>query len=298
MATQAAIRQRVRNKLYSLVPPARPYVDRLNDTLSASAADTTVTVYTGTSWKAGDIVELPGGEQLYITGVATNDLTVIRAWNGTTLETAATGIVLLKNPRYDLATIDQSITDCLESLENLGVFTYGYGSLTLVAGQTAYQLTESDVLGVIGVYYKETTTLEPIPLPFNYSRKLSSTPFTNNHTLSVWDWGGKAAGDTLYYTYKKKIDSVTDLLARQDELVVWGAAYRMLLGTVSPETHDPGKRTDRTVQPGTTSRDASRLEYEFNNMVRLERAVLETEIQKLMPGNLQIGRARRWRGGA
>lgn len=298
MATQAAIRQRIRNKMYSLVPPARPFATTCNDTVTADSADVTITVTDGGVWVAGDIAEAPGGEQWYVTAVAGNNLTVIRQWNGTTLETAAAGTILLKNPRFDLSTIDQVITDTLLSYENLGIYTFGTGSLTLVAGQDAYQPSESDILGMVGVYYKTDTSLLPYPLPFIYSDNLNSTPYSNGQTLILLDWGGKAAGDTLYYTYKKKIDSVTDLLTRQDELTVLGAVYRLLLGTVAPETHDPGKRTDRTVQPGQTGRDASRIEFEFQTMARLERAVLEADAHKLLPGNPALGRMRRWQAGA
>lgn len=298
MATQSTMRQRVRNKLYSLVPPYRPFADTLNDTLAASAADVTVTVTLGGSWQAGDIVELPGGEQLYVTAVSVNNLTVIRAHNGTTLETAATGITLLKNPRFDLATIDQSITDCLLALENQGVYAFGYGSLTLVAGQDTYQPAETDILDVIALYYEQDTSLDPVAVPFAYKSRLHATPFTGTHVLIVRGWGEQAAGELLYYTYKQKIDSVTDLLARQEEIVIWGACYRLLLGTVVPETHDPGKRTNRTVQPGQTNRDSARLRFEYMEMVRLEHAILETELAGFLPGDFRIGRGRRWKYGA
>lgn len=62
----------------------------LNDTLTASVSDVTVTVTNGALVKAGEVI-LVDSERMLVQSVTGNDLTVIRAYEGTTLAAHSTG---------------------------------------------------------------------------------------------------------------------------------------------------------------------------------------------------------------
>lgn len=58
--------------------------DQVNDGTGMLAGDTTMTVDNGSRFRAGDVVKVPRtGENVLVTAVATNDLTVVRGWGST-----------------------------------------------------------------------------------------------------------------------------------------------------------------------------------------------------------------------
>lgn len=63
----------------------------LNDTLTADLKDQTVTVSDGTKVHQGEVIQLES-EQMLVRSIAGNDLSVDRAYNGTTLAAHSTGI--------------------------------------------------------------------------------------------------------------------------------------------------------------------------------------------------------------
>jgi hypothetical protein len=77
-----------------MIVTARTWVDSTQNLggpgLAASAADVSVPVTTGSAFAAEEVL-LVGSEQMLVTDVAGNTLTVKRAWNGSTLAVHATG---------------------------------------------------------------------------------------------------------------------------------------------------------------------------------------------------------------
>ncbi len=63
----------------------------LNDTLTEDVSDVTITLTDGTKVKAGEVVTFDS-ERMLIVSISGNDLTVIRAWDGSTLAAHSTGI--------------------------------------------------------------------------------------------------------------------------------------------------------------------------------------------------------------
>jgi hypothetical protein len=58
--------------------------DQVNDGTGMNGSDTTMTVDNGSRFRAGDVVKVPRtGENVLVTAVATNDLTVVRGWGST-----------------------------------------------------------------------------------------------------------------------------------------------------------------------------------------------------------------------
>src|SRR3972149_123635 len=106
MATQASIRTRLKDTLYSALPPARPFMHKISGTYSTGA--TTMNVDDGTNFAVGDVIEFEAtGDQYFVQEVAANALTVIPDYNGTTSSTHFDDSRILKNPRFTLQQIDQ-----------------------------------------------------------------------------------------------------------------------------------------------------------------------------------------------
>jgi hypothetical protein len=303
MATAAEIRQRVFDYLYGSFPTESPFATTLAASYTSGA--TTITVLDEDNWAPQDIVENPGtGEQMLVVGVTTNDtnvLTVIRGFAGTTAAASAgTDDLLYKNPRFSVKKVDDAVTTCLGYLENLGVHVFGNGTITRADPKKFYELTETDIvlnMGVLRVYEFDSNDELPRTLPFRYQFNLGTDAASLSGTgtgVYVQDWGQTANGSDVYFSYAQRIDDVTNLLGRQEELVVLGAVVILLGGTVIPATHDPGQRTDRTTQPGQTSRDVRHFQGRFFMETRQEAANLTLERQKLLHEPTKFARARRW----
>jgi len=296
MATAAVIRQRIRDNVYSAALNERPFASLTNGSITDSA--TSVVVDEGDYFSMGDIIEfLDDGEQCYVTASAVETLTIIRGWNGTTAAAQADNSIIIKNPRLSVKQIDDATTATLHQLGTLGVHTWGYGEITLVAGQEWYDLTATDILDYPGVvwlgYVENTTTDLPISLPFKYETHMKSDITTSTHGLHVWDWGDKAAGAKLYFTYAQVIDATTDLLSRQEELVVLGATARLLGKVLAPRTHDPGRLTDKNLDPKYDVNSARWYQAEFFMQSRVEAGLLRAEARQ-HANNVQLAHARRW----
>lgn len=292
MATTADLRQRTFDNLYSARLQERPFVDLC--TASFTSIGTTVTVSDGANWARGDILEpQTTGEQMFVAAVAGNDLTVRRGWNGTTA-TASAGSddAVNKNPRITIKQVDDAVTNILRELEGHGIHAWGTAGLTLVADQYDYDISETDVIAVNSVHYLDDDG-EIRPLPFSYVNNIGAGT-AQGHLLTLYQWGDKTNGDTVYYTYKQRLDNVSKLLTRQEELVVLGATLRLLGATMAPRTHDPGKHSDRTVQAGQGGRDARFYQTEFIMAARREATNLKVEADR-QPHNVASSRASRWR---
>jgi len=297
MATLADLQQRVKNNLYSQAPHEHPFVTLLNES-GFDASETNVTLDTGmgASFVTGDVLEIED-EQMYVVSVSSDILTVIRGWNGTTGATHNQNTPMYKNPRFTQQMLEDYILEVVNSFEDWGVHGFGTGSGTLVATQTYYDITESDVLeefGVLQVYYPEDTSLLPLPLPFRYVNGLHATVSTSGHGLHLWERGQLTSTGTFYYTYAQQLTSTSSLSVHQEGLLVTGASAMALGATIGPATHDPGARTDRTVSPGQTSRDVRFWQGKWFTEVRAEAARIALERSKFKVGTMRGKRGQRW----
>jgi hypothetical protein len=266
----------------------------------ANGTTTTITVADGTNWAENDILEIDEtDEQCLVRSVATNDLTVIRGWAGTTAAAAADAGIIYKNPRFTKQQITDSINAAVSSLEMWGIHDFGTGSIGYDDTVKYHELSESDIdeqYGVLSVYYVEANTLLPRPLPFRRAYHNLSTAhasYSQGRGLVLGDWGTVTTGESVYYTYAKKLTSTT-LSDAQAELVVLGSSALVLGKAVIPRTQDPGARTDRTVQPGQEARDGRWFQAEFFIRARAEAAQCTVKRQAV-PGSVQTKRAVRWR---
>ena len=305
MATAAELRQRVYDYLYGQTPTEKPFESII--TASYTNVATTVAVTDGDDWSEGDIVEnIETGEQMLVTSVSVNNLTVVRAQNQTTAAASSgTDDQLRKNPRFTIKELDDALEEALNAMGRWGIHGFDTGSLTLVASQWFYGITETDVspeYGVLAVYYPDTTTEIPVGLPFRYLTDISTAPseYSVGQGIVLMSKGDRATTDTLYYTYAQSYDFDTDLdttIAKvelaHEELVVTAAVSRVFGHSISPATQDPGRRTDRTVPPGQTTRDGRWYQGVFFIEARAEQGRVALRRLRL-PGTVRGRRGRRW----
>lgn len=293
--TQSSLRNRITRLVYSSRPALRPYTDKIR-TNAHNIGDTTLDVSDGTSWAADDLVEFEDGEIASVTSVASNVLTVVRAQWGTTESNHAVGTGLTKNPRFSIQEIDDAIEtviyDLYPQLYVLSTISFG----TVIAGKYWYPISTANVYDVVGVFHEDVGSLIPRPIMgWTYRQGLDATEFTNVAGLVFPGYSGATVGTAMYIIVKKKITAATDLLDRQEPLVAIGAAYHLLGGETVSRSHDPGQRTDRTVQPGQDSRDSIWFLREYRAALTKEEIRLRQDMEWI-PSNRVQSRRRRFRG--
>jgi len=300
MATQANLRTLIRANLYGQSPVEDVFASTLGAAIGTTAT-TSVTVADGTFWAQGDLLEVDEtGEQLLITAVATNTLTVIRGFNGTTAATATDGGVVWKNPRFSIAQIDQGIAVALDAFELWGVHSFNQGTITISALKNYYELSDTDIsptYGVLSVYYPESISEVPIPLPFRpayFNLGTGPSAYSQGQGIHLLSSGDLAAGETAYYVYAQKLSDVANLSSLQADILVLGATAVILGKAIIPFTQDPGARTNRTIQGGQVVRDGRFFQSEYFLRVTAEAARVAVERQRF-PTTVHLGRAARWR---
>lgn len=305
MATLTSIRNRIYRHLYAAYPKSRPFQSL--DTAGVTPSGTTVTVTDGNDWEEGDILEWEDGDLALVTAVATNNLTVVRDYLGSTGATHAANSLVSKNPRFTIQQIDDAIRGAMSVLGTWGIHTFGTGSVTLAASEWYYELSDTDIAdnyGVLAVYYVEDTTKQPVYLPFKYAEHLSTADvdWSEGRGITIMSKGDRDTTGTLYYTYAKSYNPVSDNLStvvalledQHEELVVLSATANLMGMTVVPMTQDPGRRTDRSTPPGQTSRDGRWFQGEFYIKVRAEAARMAMR-RAGVGGARRTQRPRRWR---
>lgn len=254
--TQAELRTAVKQEVYGADVTIRPYETTLAQI--SVAADTSLDVFagTGTAWTAGDIGEFDDGEQVLVLSVTTDALTVKRAYKGTAADRAV-GDVLAKNPKYSIPQIDQALQHVMQDLAPDVYLPYTI-SLTFDSTTTWYPFTtagDDQVFEVVTVYYDPTDGDQPQAAPvWQFQRDVPSAGFTKTLGLVIPASINLAAGATIYVNTKKEMLLVTELPDRMKTMAIMGATYHVLGGGDVRRIHDPGKRTDRTVQPGSEAR--------------------------------------------
>lgn len=253
--TAAQIRTAIKDELFGAGVTERPFETLL--TAISLAADDTLDVLDGDAWDVGDIGEFADGEQVFVKSVALNVVTVVRGWNGTTAADRAVDDVLTKNPKWTIKQIDQAFDWVLQDLRP-DVYDLETKELTYDPSTRWYDLSaagDDRIYDVLTVYYKPTNEDHPASIDaWMYQRDVSSAGFTATHGLIVPQSIQITSGSTFYALVKKEIQAVGDLADNMKSMVVMGAVYHLLGASDIRRLHDPGKRTDRTVQPGSEAR--------------------------------------------
>jgi len=259
MATQAVVRQRVKDYLYGSTYNQRPYEDVLNNSGDVGSSDTTITPTNSSNWGTGDILEFnTTGEQCLVTNKSGDVLTIVRGYNGTTAASVTDATLITKNPKFTISKIDNAISAIVDELYP-EVYVFSTGSGTISNTNWYYALSDTGLKEVLSVYYPRTASMgnnEPATInTWKMNKHMATAAFSQGIGISMWDYGELKNGDTFYYTFKKEIADVTDLYDRQVELVVLGAVFKLMGSTVPPSTTDT-KDTRQVTQPGQESSDS------------------------------------------
>lgn len=299
MATQAVLRQRVLDQLYSAQPQSRPQRLRVNGAHNSSADPVAVDDATGVS--VGDLLESEAGEQLYVYDVSSNNLSVDRGENGTTAATIGDNERLYINPVWSQKLVDDAIDATLKDLSSQGIYRIkGGNAITLVAGQDEYEIVATDIRpekGVLSLFYEEPVTgaIEAVPFQNVWDAGNQIHATGAGMAVHVIDWGRQAAGDTLEVIYAADltVEVDTDDEPLLEDLIVQGSVAYVLMASEGPRIHDPGRYTDRTVQPGQTIRDAGSFRATYQRNAWRYKAHLRNKERNLPGGRWR--RARRFR---
>jgi len=262
-----------------------------------TADGASMTVADGDIFSPGAVLEFEDGDLYKVTAVADDVLTVIPNWEGTESEDHADGEHFWIDPRLSRSVIDQALDAAIEAMPSFGIWRWDTAAITLVADQYFYELSDTDYRphpGIIGAYYPETTSLVPVAVPFRPFSLVHADVSSTGVGVHLWEWGDRTAGDDIYITYSSEIAAITDLMDRQEELVVLWAANYALGHTIIPSTMDPGHRTNQTIQGGQEVRDARWFQAQFYMAAKAEQALLKVEARKLVPQPRMFGRMRRW----
>jgi hypothetical protein len=255
--TAADIQEAVRDEVFSAGVTDRPFVAQINGAILDS--DTTITMDDGTPWAPQDIGEFDDGEQVLVVSVSTNDLTVIRGWNGTTAAAQSDNAILTQNPRFTRKQIDQALQHMLEDLRPT-LYDLETKTLTYDPTTTWYEFSAADdarIINVVSVYYKASGVDHPYPVEFyRFQREVDSTAFSGARGISMPAQLHLATGSSVYVLVRKEVQTISDCPDNWKSMLIMGVVYHLLGGANVARTQDPGKRTDRTVQAGQEGRDS------------------------------------------
>lgn len=258
--SQATLIQRIRTILND-----NPYIDACVEAMDASEVGLDVT--DGTKYAAGIIVEFQtDGEQCLVTSVATNTLTVIRGYNGTTAATHSINALMALDPVFSYMAITDAIAACIRGLwphvyklvaESVTPVTTGNRYYDLAAGSvlmkeisSAYQIIGTGATSTVFAYGVHRGAY-PIDLMFNMpTSKVSSgiayyIPFLKATDTVILVNGiteiTATVGSGLY----------SDLLEGiQVDCVTYLAAARLIAATdISRTTQEDISMGDATVVP-------------------------------------------------
>ena len=287
--TQDSLRTRIRALLYGGRPQEVPYQDALQGNLTA--AGTSVDVLDGTQWTAGDLVDFDDGDQALVTAVATNTLT-LRRFGGAT--THSTDDVIYKNPRYTTRAIDDAVDHVLQDLWPQ-VWLIATQELTYSSGTYWYEIADDQLKEILTAYYADTSYGFPRALiGWKQFSGVDATQFANAQGIYLPFSLGLNDATTFWVVYRAELNDVTNLLDRQEGLVAYGAVAMLMPAANIHRTTDPGRWTDRTVQPGQDARDGLYFTREFEQLRRRERIRL-LEDEDRLPKNIHAEARRRFR---
>lgn len=294
MATTASLREEVRNNIFSAYPAERPFLE-----VSPGFTDvaTTFAVTDGENYSYGTIIDnWETGEQMFVTSIATNTLTVARGFNGTTATASTAGDILAADPRITVKDIDTKLDAIIRDLRTHGLYKVETIELTLNEQVYTYSLELGDLVeppGIIAIYYEDPSYNIPVSIPFKRQSPVTADIAAAGESLRIDPGSWNNAASTAYVLAATEYADATELPGSLEEAVVLGTTGRLIGRMISPMLQDPGHLTNRTVPQGQPSRDARWYQGEYLTTVRRLAAELAAKDYGL--GTVRLNRAQRWR---
>lgn len=222
---------------------------------------TSLTVASGTGFAAQHVIEIDS-EQMYVSAVSTNTLTIVRGFNGTEPTEHAVGAYVIGNPTVTLLDLLDAANAELASLsspEN-GLYRVWHADITASTGNIGFNLAPlAGFLDVIKVAYRATPSLNqwkpihgwqvqrdallddfPSGVGISFPGGLPGT-----YTTRVWY---KAAFGSLSGLPAEDVVAVTGLPATAIDILAMGAALRTVEAREIHRTQTSAQGDTRRVQ--------------------------------------------------
>jgi len=261
-------------------------------TAQSLAADTTIDVNDGTDWAEGDVMEFSDGELAYVQSIATNAVTVVRGYLGTTAATQASGSMVRKNPVYYYKDVKDAIDLTIQSLWPYAwkvvddtitpstVYWYDVAAtaIDLISVSQLYGTGDS----VLGLYGADSYTQRPII----WSTNLPTALVASGRGIG-FPGGFFHSSNTVYVRYRAKLtadlsgsdysDLSDGLLA---EVVAHGSAARLLMSKEAPRvTQDDINQNQESAPPQARLTAAQFMYQKFREL----RNQLKDELMRTIP---------------
>lgn len=268
-------------------------------TSTTTGTGTPVAVPDGTKWAVGDIGEWSytgtvGGEQFLVQSISSNNLTVLRGYNGTTAEAHTSGDRVLKNPRYSTIQIADAVDRVIDSLFPTA-WKAASSTITPAAGTKWYdsELTGTDLAGLIDLiggtqafgtgnigFYGYSSPSRSVRI----SRGLPTSFVTSGVGIQFPDGTWHTTND-ITVRFRTKITNTVSGGNYSDidegllsEALVYGVIGRLLSAKEIPNVSESA-RIDQT-GVGAFISDAGWFELKFRELLEQYRMELERRIPK------------------
>lgn len=295
--TQAQLRRGILTEVYSAGITTRPYQTPMQ-TAGINTTATTIDVVDGDAWTVGDIGEFDDGEQFFVTAISTNALTVTRGWNETTAAAQDQYDAITQNPRFTIQQVDQALEHVYQDYQP-DVYDTHIVTFTKSATTRWYDFDdtgEDQIIDVLSVYYKPTDVSYPVGISdWDFRTGLDTSTFGAYSGLLLGDSLNIPDATSIFVVTKKAIFEAANLPDYLKSCTIFGGVYFLLGSGNVARTHDPGKRTDRTVQPGQEARDSYWYWQEYNRRKNDFAGELVINVDKMPGSERNHKRARRYR---
>lgn len=239
----------------------------------ANDSDTTIDVTDGTEWAVGDILEFQDdGEQCYVRSINSNELTVYREFNGTSMTSSshAVGEKVIKNPVF---TYKRIVDEIERAITNTWPYVWKsvQDSITPVSGQYWYDLA-AEAIDLIKVYQLFGSSSNMVGTYGTFGSKRSVMFMRDLPAALVasgvglrFPGGFYDSANTVYVYYRAKLTTTVATGSYSDlndgllaDHIAYAAAARLLASKEGPRTSDNDVTMgDATVTPGLRAQVAS-----------------------------------------
>jgi hypothetical protein len=230
---------------------------------AADASTTSVTVPDGTRWAAGNVGEFQdNGEQVLVSSVAGNTLTVVRGYAGTTAQ-AHSSIALVRDPTYTYRQVLQALT---WAVQNLWPYAWKTETISITPDATKdwydASTTAIDVVRVSQRYGSSNQYLgifgsEGSGKPVEFARNLPTALVASGSGFR-FPRGFFHGSNAVTAVMRARITGTADIPDGSPSVadaVVLGACYRVVLGT---QTQRTGTEVRADVLDGVQGSDRAR----------------------------------------
>lgn len=220
-------------------------------TTGYTAGSGTIAMADSTAWKAGEVMEgQDAGGQLLVTTDGSGGAVPVRgAHNGTTDATIASGVVMLKDPRFSYIQWSNAIQGVAEELFP-EVWVEATTNITPSATADIYNLP-SDYEGFIDLIQSNSGSVTEVERPIHVAHVNAPTGvLASGRGLRIYGWYSLDTNATLIYKTQATTSNMPGALER---IVARGAATVLLENEAARLAGDPSEVAQSQVRSALTT---------------------------------------------